>query len=102
MMGASTYEGVFIAAEAIENAGTLSKTDITKALDELSMPQIIEAMKITTISFSPDFRESSFDLWMEQLSYNSTLGETRPSIVWPDNLKTTDFILPSWYSPGSA
>jgi len=102
MMGASTYEGVFIAAEAIENAGTLSKTDITKALDDLSMPQIIEAMKVTTISFSPDFRESSFDLWMEQLSYNSTLGETRPSIVWPDNLKTTDFILPSWYSPGSA
>lgn len=102
MMGASTYEGVFIAAEAIENAGTLSKTDVTKALDDLSMPQIIEAMKVTTISFSPDFRESSFDLWMEQLSYNSTLGETRPSIVWPDNLKTTDFILPSWYSPGSA
>jgi branched-chain amino acid transport system substrate-binding protein len=102
MMGASTYEGVHIAAEAIENAGSLSKTDVKKALDDLRMPQIIEPMKLTTISFSPDFRESSFDLWMEQLSYNTTLGETRPFIVWPDNLKTTDFVLPDWYSPGSA
>jgi branched-chain amino acid transport system substrate-binding protein len=102
MMGASTYEGVHIAAEAIEIAGSLSKTDVKKALDDLRMPQIIEPMKLTTISFSPDFRESSFDLWMEQLSYNTTLGETRPFIVWPDNLKTTDFVLPDWYSPGSA
>jgi hypothetical protein len=31
-----------------------------------------------------------------------TIGETRPSIVWPDNLKTTDFALPSWYTAGSA
>ena len=102
MMGASTYEGVYIGAEAIKNAGSLSKTDVKKALDDLRMPQIIEPMKITSISFSPNFRESSFDLWMEQLSYNTTLGETRPFIVWPDNLKTTEFILPSWYSPGSA
>jgi hypothetical protein len=59
-------------------------------------------MKDTTISLSPDFRESSFDLWMEQLSYNASVGETRPTIVWPDNLKTTEFILPSWYVPGSS
>jgi branched-chain amino acid transport system substrate-binding protein len=102
MMGASTYEGVYIGAEAVKNAGNLNKTDIKNALDNLQMPQIVEPMKNTTISFSPDFRESSFDLWMEQLAYNSTLGETRPFIVWPDNLKTTEFVLPAWYSPGSA
>jgi branched-chain amino acid transport system substrate-binding protein len=102
MMGASTYEGVYIGAEAIGKAGSLSKTDVKKALDELRMPQIIEPMKVTTISFSPGFRESSFDLWMEQLAYNSTVGETRPFIVWPDNLKTTEFALPDWYTPGSA
>jgi len=39
---------------------------------------------------------------MEQLSYNATIGETRPSIVWPDNLKTTNFVLPSWYVAGSS
>jgi branched-chain amino acid transport system substrate-binding protein len=102
MMGASTYEGVFIAAKAIGNAGTTDKATVRQALVDLKMPQVIEAMKDQTISFSPDFRESTFDLWMEQLSYNTTLGETRPAIVWPDNLKTTDFALPSFYTAGSA
>ncbi len=102
MMGASTYEGVFIAAKAIANAGTTDKATVRQALVDLKMPQIIEVMKDQTISFSPDFRESTFDLWMEQLSYNATLGETRPVIVWPDNLKTTDFTLPSWYMAGSS
>lgn len=102
MMGASTYEGVYIAAKAIGNAGTTDKTTVRQALVNLKMPQVIEAMKDQTISFSPDFRESSFDLWMEQLSFNQTLGETRPTIVWPDNLKTTEFTLPAWYTAGSA
>lgn len=102
MMGASTYEGVFIAAKAIGNAGTTDKAMVRQALVNLKMPQVIEAMKDQTISFSPDFRESTFDLWMEQLAFNQTLGETRPTIVWPDNLKTTEFTLPSWYKAGSA
>lgn len=102
MMGASTYEGIYIAAKTIGNAGTTDKTAVRQALVDLKMPQIIEAMKGKTISFSPDFRESTFDLWMEQLSYNATISETRPAIVWPDNLKTTDFILPPWYVAGSS
>jgi len=101
MMGASTYEGTYIAAKAIENAGTLTKADIRQALVDLKMPQLIEYMKDGTISFSKDYRESQFDLWMEQLYYNSTIGETRPTIVWPNNIKTTDFVLPEWYKPGS-
>ncbi len=102
MMGASTYDGVFIAAKAISNAGTTDKASVKQALAALKMPQVIQAMKDKTISFSPDFRESTFDLWMEQLSMNATAGETRPTIVWPDNLKTTDFVLPSWYVAGSS
>ena len=101
MMGASTYDGVFIAAKAVGNAGTTDKAAVKQALVDLKMPQVIEAMKDQTITFSPDYRESSFDLWMEQLSYNTTAGETRPAIVWPDNLKTTDFTLPSWYVAGT-
>ncbi len=102
MMGASTYEGIFIAAEAVSKAGSTDKASIRQALVDLKMPQVIEAMKDGTISFSPDFRESSFDLWMEQLAMDTKAGETRPSIVWPDNLKTTEFVLPSWYEAGSA
>ena len=102
MMGASTYEGVFIAADAIKSAGSTDKAAVRQALTTLKMPQVIEAMKDSTISFSSDFRESSFDLWMEQLSMDQAAGETRPKIVWPDNLKTTEFVLPSWYEAGSS
>jgi branched-chain amino acid transport system substrate-binding protein len=102
MMGASTYDGVFIAAEAIEKAGNTDKATVRQALIDLEMPQVVEAMKDQTCSFSPDFRESVFDLWMEQLAFNATLGETRPAIVWPDNLKTTEFVLPPWYVAGSS
>ena len=102
MMGASTYEGVYIAVQAIENAGTTDKAAVKQALDTLNMPQIIEAMKDGTISFSKDYRESQFDLWIEQLSFDQAAGECRPVIVWPDNLKVTEFVLPDWYQPGSA
>ncbi len=102
MMGASTYEGIYIAAQAIGNAGTTDKAAVRQALVDLNMPQVIEAMNGGTISFSKDFRESQFDLWMEQLAFNQTIGECRPNIVWPDNLKVVDFVLPSWYKPGSA
>lgn len=102
MMGASTYEGVFIAAEAIKSAGSTDKAAVRQALTTLKMPQVIEAMKESTISFSSDFRESSFDLWMEQLYNDPASSETRPKIVWPDNLKTTEFVLPSWYEAGSS
>jgi len=102
MMGASTYEGVYIAAQAVGNAGTTDKTAERQALVSLNMPQIIEAMKSGTITFTPDFRESQFDLWMEQLVYNPAIGECRPIIVWPDNLKVANFVIPSWYQPGNA
>ena len=49
MMGASTYEGVFIAAQAIENAGTTDKAAVRQALIDLEMPQVIEAMKDQTM-----------------------------------------------------
>jgi branched-chain amino acid transport system substrate-binding protein len=102
MMGASTYEGIYIASQAAGNAATTDKATVRQALIDLNMPQVIEAMKDGKISFTKDFRESTFDLWMEQLAFDQALGETRPNIVWPDNLKVTDFTLPSWYQPGSS
>jgi branched-chain amino acid transport system substrate-binding protein len=60
----------------------------------------VEAMKNQTISFSKDYRESKFDLTMEQLKWDASVNETRPKIVWPANLKQTDFELPEWFSPG--
>jgi branched-chain amino acid transport system substrate-binding protein len=101
MMGAATYEAVYVAAAAVEKAGTTDKAKIRDALAATEMPQMIETMKNGTISFSPDFRESKFELFVEQLRWNETAKEPRPRIVWPDSLKETDFVLPDWYTPGS-
>jgi len=101
MMGASTYEGVRILAQAISDAGTVDKASVQQALVNLKMPQMIEAMQNGVITFSPDYHESQFKLYMEQLIWDPVSGETRPQIVWPDNLKATNFVVPDWYTPGS-
>ncbi|WP_457556410.1 ABC transporter substrate-binding protein [Candidatus Pyrohabitans sp.] len=100
MMGASTYEGVYIAAKAIELAGSLDKAKIVEALNQLEMEEIVEPMKDGKIKFSEDYRESKFELYMQQLRYNPEIGEPRPVIVWPEHLKEADFELPPWYEPG--
>ncbi len=102
MMGISTYEGVYVAAKAIETAGTLDKKTVRDTLATFEMPEIAEAMKGGMIRFSPDYREVKFELFMEQLIWNAELGECRPKIVWPDNLKEADFQLPDWFQPGSS
>ncbi len=102
MMGASTYEGVYIITQAVENAGTRDKKAVIEALGTLNMPQIIEYMQGGAITFSPDFRESKFDLYMEQLIWNQTEQVVRPVIVWPDNIQQQPFILPEWFEPGGA
>jgi branched-chain amino acid transport system substrate-binding protein len=102
MMGASTYEGIFIAGQAAAQAGSLDRARIRDVLTVLTMPEIVEAMKGGVIRFTPDYREAKFDLYMEQLVWNQTAGEPRPRIVWPDTLKEADFVLPDWYVPGPA
>jgi branched-chain amino acid transport system substrate-binding protein len=97
MMGASTYEGVYVAAQAVENAGTRDKAAVTSALESLEMPQIIEVMENGVIQFTDQYREARFELYMEQLYWNETVNELRPVIVWPDHLKQGDFVLPDWF-----
>jgi len=101
MMGVSTYEGVYVATQAIENAGTLDKAAVRDALAQLRMPQIVEAIKGGFITFSPDYREVQFELFMTQLIWDEQAGECRPKIVWPDTVKEKDFVLPDWYQAGS-
>jgi branched-chain amino acid transport system substrate-binding protein len=102
MMGASTYEGVYIASRAIENAGTRDRVQVRESLNNLTMPQLIEYMDGQSISFTDDYRESKFDLYMSQLVWNATSHEIRPKIVWPDQIRETTFVLPGWYEPGQA
>lgn len=102
MMGAATYESVYIAKAAIEKAGSLDKAKVKDALSSLSMPQMMEIMKGGTISFSPDFRESKFDLYVVQLAMDPASGEPRPEIVWPKSLEAKEFVVPDWYTPGTS
>ena len=102
MMGAATYESVYMAQNAIEKAGTLDKAKIAENLKSISQEQILEAMKGGKITFNPDNHESEFELFVSQLSADNSSGEQRPHIVWPESLKQAEFILPDWYKPGSA
>jgi branched-chain amino acid transport system substrate-binding protein len=102
MMGASTYEGVYVAVQAVENAGTRDKTAVTSALSSLEMPQIIEVMENGTIQFTNDYREARFELYMEQLRWNETAQALRPVIVWPDHLKQGNFVLPDWFEAAAS
>jgi branched-chain amino acid transport system substrate-binding protein len=101
MMGASTYEGIYIAAEAVKEAGTTDKAAVRDSLAEIVMPQMIEVMQDGTIKFSTDFRESKFDLYMQQLVWDASVSQTRPKIVWPADVKEAEFVLPDWYQPGA-
>ncbi len=101
MMGAATYESVYVAAAAIEDAGSLDRAKIRDSLARIRIPQMMEIMKGGYISFSPDFRESKFELYVVQLAMDPASGEPRPVIVWPDSLKAREFAIPDWYTPGS-
>jgi branched-chain amino acid transport system substrate-binding protein len=102
MMGASTYEGIYVAAAAIEQAGSTDGAKVTAALSAIAVPEMVESMEGGAISFANTFRESKSNLYMEQLRWDATNQTLRPRIVWPDGLKETDFQLPDWYRPGTA
>jgi len=101
MMGAATYESVYIAKNAIENAGSTDKVKVKDALSSGSVDQLLETMKDGKIIFSPDTHESKFDLFVSQMRMDNKTNEIRPHIVWPVSLQETSFVLPDWYAPGT-
>ncbi len=102
MMGATTYESVKIVANAVEQAGSLDKAKIRNALAGTNMTEMIEEMKDGKITFSKDYREANFNLYMEQLAWNNKTQELRPNIIYPADLSQSNLVLPDWYKPGSA
>ena len=101
MMGASTYEGVYVAAAAAEKAGSTARGDFVAALSTIAVPEMVESMDGGVISFANPFRESRSNLYMEQLRWDGGSQELRPVIVWPAELMEDPFTLPAWYRPGS-
>ncbi len=109
MLGADTYDAVYIAKNAIENAGTLDKAAIRDALEHTDEPQRLLIMANGRINFSTgtNYHEITPKTFIEQLVWDSADSKLKPYVVYPDSLpgidslKQRDFVLPAGYEPGS-
>jgi branched-chain amino acid transport system substrate-binding protein len=108
MLGADTYDAVYIAKNAIENAGTLNKEAVKNALEETDMPQSLIIMENERITFSSgtNYHEILPKTFIEQLIWNE--GELQPYVVYPDTMPGIEgtfaqqtFFPPMDYEPGS-
>jgi branched-chain amino acid transport system substrate-binding protein len=109
MMGADTYDAFYIAADAIERAGTVNKAAVRDAIESCAMEQKLIITETGKIEFSTgtDYHEIAPVTFIEQLIWNQDVEECRSVIVYPatapgvDSLKQADFVLPTAYEPGS-
>ena len=109
MLGADTYDAVYIAKNAIENAGTLNKEAVKNALEETNMPQSLLIMENERITFSTgtNYHEILPRTFIEQLIWDADPGELQPYVVYPQTLPGINgdfaqmyFSLPIEYEPG--
>jgi branched-chain amino acid transport system substrate-binding protein len=109
MLGADTYDAVYIAKNAIENAGTVDKADVRDALEATDMPQSLLIMENEKITFSTgtNYHEILPKTFIEQMIWVPDSGKLLPYVVYPDSMpgissfKQADFALPPEYEPGS-
>jgi len=109
MMGADTYDAVYIAKNAIEQAGSLDKAKVRDALVATDMPQSLLIMENQRITFSngTNYHEIMPKTFIEQLIWDSAASALKPSVVYPasmpgiDSFKQSNFVLPPDYAPGN-
>lgn len=109
MMGADTYDAFYIAKAAIESAGTVNKTAVRTAIENVNLNDMLILTQTGKIQFSTgvDYHEISPITFIEQLLWNSATNELRPVIIWPESvpgvgtIKQADFVLPTGYQAGS-
>jgi branched-chain amino acid transport system substrate-binding protein len=109
MMGVDTYDAFYIAKNAIENAGTIDKVAVRKAIEETNLDQKLILTSTGKIQFSTgiNFHEIGPITFMEQLKWNSQNSKLESQIIWPatvpgiSNFKQADFRLPTGYQAGS-
>jgi branched-chain amino acid transport system substrate-binding protein len=110
MMGADTYDAFYIAADAIERAGTVDKAAVRDAIESCALDQMLIMTETGKIQFSTgtDYHEIAPVTFVEQLVWNTDANECRSVIVYPASaegvgtLKQQDFVLPTLYEPGSS
>lgn len=83
--GATTYDAFYIAKDAIERAGTVNKTAVREAMEATKIEQMLIMTETGYIEFSTEsetYHEIAPLTFVQQLHWNETIGECRPSIVW--------------------
>jgi branched-chain amino acid transport system substrate-binding protein len=99
MMGADTYDGIYLVANAIERAGNLDRLRINDAIRQTDEEQRLILMDGGKITFD-EHNEISPKIFVEQMSWDEESGELTPHIVWPEYVKEMDFVLPDNYEMG--
>jgi branched-chain amino acid transport system substrate-binding protein len=109
MMGVDTYDAIYIAKNAFENAGTVDKAAVRQAIENTNLPQRLILTSTGKIQFSTgvNYHEIGPVTFMEQLKWNSSTNKLESQIIWPasvsgiSNFKQVDFRLPTGYQAGS-
>lgn len=101
MMGADTYDGIYLVALAIENAGTLDKAKIRDAIEKIEMPQKLIMVQGGVVKFDKNHEMAPL-CFVEQLFWDSKTKKLVPYIVYPVSLKQRDFELPPGYKAGGS
>jgi branched-chain amino acid transport system substrate-binding protein len=96
MMGADTYDGIYLVASAIGRAGTLDRSDVNDAIKQTNEPEMLILMEGGNIAFD-EYNEISPRIFIEQMFWNEETEELIPVIVLPEDLKSQDFVLPDNY-----
>jgi len=99
MMGADTYDGIYLAASAIERAGTLDRTQVRDAIKQTNEPEMLILMEGGNITFD-EYNEISPKIFIEQMFWDEETEELKPVIILPDSLNEQDFVLPDNYEIG--
>jgi len=86
LLGVSAYDAVYVAARAVETAGSLDKKKIIDGLGKLEMDQMLLPVKGGKIKFDPKYREVPFHVFAQQMLWDDKAKELRPVIVWPPDL----------------
>ena len=99
MMGADTYDGIYLAASAIERAGSLDRTQVRDAIKQTNEQEMLILLEGGNITFD-EYNEISPIIFIEQMFWDEETEELKPVIVLPDSLKEQDFVLPDNYEIG--
>jgi branched-chain amino acid transport system substrate-binding protein len=106
MMGADTYDAVYIAKDAIQRAGSVDKAAVRTAIENTNIDQMLIQTKTGKIQFSTGVNYHEIDpvTFIEQLKWDASTSHLTSQIVWSPpsstNLKQADFVLPTGYLSG--